>query len=504
MNVSEEQIKSLTLATKKKLIREFYANNLIRYFEDLVYTLDEYDSTGHPIKKYPIKDWPYLKDLIKDIHTEKWLYLWKSRQVMATWTLVAYGLWLVLFHQGRKVAVQGEKSDKANALLQRMKIIYDHLPAWKPMAEFTECHIAVPEMLSDVYGIASGGDQLRSFSFSWIMSDEFGFQTKLEESFGAAKPIVDAGGRFVACTTPPREKNYAYNLFRNNLFKVVSLHYSLVPGRDQEWAKVSRAGWSEDDWAREQELTLVAPGVKRLFPAFSVASHVNQHLCYNSQLPIYRSWDFGFHRPATSFYQIDNQDRVNKLAEILGHDELIDTYADRVLAFGNIHFPNASYVDFCDIAGTQVNDKTEKTSIQILNSKGIYPRYRKVNDEDGFSTIRRKMTTFIGDRPAYQVHSNCVVTIDGFIFGAIYKDDGITPKGDGLDEQGLKEKDYYLHLVDTDKYFFVNIYGITGKRQDENLKLSALKNPVIPNTYAKVTEKINPHAWMTGYQKAGV
>ena len=196
-------------------------------------------------------------------------------------------------------------------------------------------------------------------------------------------------------------------------------------------------------------------------------------------------------------------DRVAKLRELLGHNELIDTFSDRVIGQTNLNFPDNNVVDFCDIAGTQVSDKSEKTSIQILNDKGIKPRYRLVNDEDGLNIIRRKLAFKIGDRASYQVHPSCIISIDAYTFGAVYGKDNSTLRGDGLDEDGNKEKDYYLHLIDTDKYMFGNTYSVKGDKVGEQLKYSALAKPAgPPNTLAKATgQSTNPHAWMTGYQK---
>lgn len=488
MDALEEKVGKLSKDQKILLIREFYKNNLYRYFEDLVWTLDEYDTTGTPIKKYPIKEWPYLKNIIDNVHSEKWLYIWKSRQIMATWTILAYCLWILLFHPGKKIAIQSKKEKDANELLKRMQVIYDRLPSWKPVAEWSNCHIECKENLSDAYGVPSGGDQMRQYSFSFIFSDEIGFQDDLELTFGAVKPIVDAGGRFVACTTPPREKNFAYSLLKNPLFKVLTIHYSLRPDRGESWVAKAKIGTNPDDWNREYELMVTEAGARRIFAPFVSTLHINQNLIYSKDLTLFRIWDFGFHRPAVLFGQIDQQDRGNVLREVLGKDELIDVFADRIVGFTNIHFPGATIQDICDPAGVAVGDKVEKTSIQILNSKHIHPRYCKVNDEEGFNIIRKKLTYDVGGRKALQFHPMVEILIDAMLFGAIYGRDGITPHGDGLDETGNKEKDYYLHLVDCLKYWLANIYTVRGdKKIVDDTKLSALKNPAgPPNTIHKL------------------
>ena len=115
----------------------------------------------------------------------------------------------------------------------------------------------------------------------------------MEETWGSIKPIVDAGGSFAACTTPPREKNFSYMLLRNPLFKspygkVLQLHYSMRPDRGSDWVANAKVGTSEDDWNREQELMVVEAGVKRLLPSFTIKDHVNANLIYVPSFTLYR------------------------------------------------------------------------------------------------------------------------------------------------------------------------------------------------------------------------
>jgi hypothetical protein len=481
----EKQLKKLSTDEKVKMLREIYAKDFHRFMKDLVYTMDEHDKTGNALKKIPY-EWSYIQQLCNELLNEPWLLLWKSRQILATWVCVSYCLWIALFHPGKKVAVQSKKSDDADALIQRMKVIYDKLPSWKPEVFFSYCRIKIPSLQSDVFGIASGPDQVRSYTYSVVFSDEFGFQEKLQETFGAVKPIVDGGGQFVACTTPPREKNFSYTCKQNakdkgGLFKVIEVHYSSRPDRDETWKAKAKLGWSEDDWNRENELQMVQTGVTRVIADFSEKLHVNPKLVYLRDSILYRGWDFGYHRPACAFLQIDPMDRAALLAILIGRDILIDKFADHVLQFTQTRFPGGGVQDFCDPAGTQVNDKSEKTSIQILNSKGIYPSYRKSAIEDGLNIMRRKFSTIIGERPAFQIHPRCQYVIDALIFGYIYGRDGISIQGEGLNEYGEEERDYFKHGLDGVRYIFVNLYTVQGMKQSHNLKNSALtKNLVQP------------------------
>ena len=495
-----ERIKELSAESKIGALRAIYASDFRLFRKNLVYTLDEHDTTGNPIKKFPT--WSYLDELDDDILRYHWLFILKSRQMMATWELVAYLLWTILFHKGKKVAFQSKKGDDADALVQRAKVIYDHLPKWKPQAEFSYSRIRVPEMYSDGYGIPQGPDQLRSYTFSVIFSDEFGFQEELQDTFSASKPAVDGGGQFIAVTTWPKGRaNFRKNWLKNPVFeapkgKLVKLHYSRRPDKDDLWKREARKGYTEEAWNREQEMIELEGGKKRIFDPFSELRHVNSGLIYQKEKPILRSFDFGFHRPACSWSQIDDQDRWNDLYEILGCDEILENFAPRVIAEGNMRFSDASFIDYCDYAGEQKSDKNRKTSVQILvDFTKQYPISRPNLDiEDGHEMIRKKMVMWIGDRPGYQIHPSCVNSIDGFLSGYVYGRDGKTPIGDlkDEDEKENNEKDYFKHLQDCRRYKFQNIYTNKGDRMNTGTKLNARQ----PNSYNPANIRMNARRGM--------
>lgn len=475
MDITQDQIAKLSFEGKKELLRSVYAADVHRFFRDLVKTLDEHDKTGHPIKPIPYH-WRYIPELVDKFESEPWLFVLKSRQIMATWTALAYALWVVLFHSGKKVAIQSKKADDADALIQRMKIIYDNLPSWKPEVEFAYCRIKIPTINSDVFGIPQGPDQVRSYTYSLVISDEYGFQQETDKTFEAVKPIVDGGGKFFAITTPPRDKNFAYACLSNPVFYVHKIHYSSRPDRDAAWQKQARKGYPEEVWNREYELQFLQSGVRRVLADFMERRHVSPSLIYNRDVPLLRCWDFGYRRPFAAFCQIDDHDRFLILNCILGRNVLIDAFADRVIGMTNLLFPDAVVQDFCDPAGVQVNDKTELSSIQILRTKGIHPRYRKSAIEDGLNLMRRKMITDVGGKPCFQIaqNKNNQYLIDGMTFGYFYRDSGVHCGDTERNDEGQIEKEYYEHGIDGIRYILVNIYCLDGHKQDQNTKTSAL------------------------------
>ena len=174
----------------------YWAKDPYHWIEDgAIYTLDQTDYQN-PIKQYPKEPW--IKEL-----TALWLdhplfACPKSRRMKITWWAVINHLWLAMFRQGQAIYFQSDKEEKSDELVRRAEFIYDHLPlpdAVKPKKKAKYCRLEFPELHSFIQGVPQGATQLRQFTSSAIMLDEFAFWMTAKESFYATKPTIDGGGR---------------------------------------------------------------------------------------------------------------------------------------------------------------------------------------------------------------------------------------------------------------------------------------------------------------------
>jgi phage terminase large subunit len=200
-----------------------------------------------------------------------------------------------------------------------------------------------------------------------------------------------------------------------------------------------------------------------VYPEFTHKRHV-ANVKYNPKLPIVRGWDFGFENPGCVIGQIDGV-RLLVFAEVLGHNELITSFAPRVLRlcknmFGSgITTNNLKYEDFCDPAGNQKSDKSEKTSIEVLNSMKVFPYSRYQHVKDGVMIINMMLKTIYGANagnlytvdekldywPALIVHPRCTNLIDCLV--------GLYRYSDIRDASGeLKPQKKNDHLPDCVRY----------------------------------------------------
>src|SRR5213082_648273 len=81
-------------------------------------TFDEHHlSAGvEPYRKFPRKD--YFTALFRAFDRERRLFLPKSREMMATWSMCAYAVWTAQFHPRQRVMIQAQKKEKVVDLMK--------------------------------------------------------------------------------------------------------------------------------------------------------------------------------------------------------------------------------------------------------------------------------------------------------------------------------------------------------------------------------------------------
>lgn len=183
---------------------------------------------------------------------------------------------------------------------------------------------------------------------------------------------------------------------------------------------------------------VVAPGAGVFAADFDEERHVLP-LQAIPGVPVIRGWDFGFHRPACVWIQVDPLDRINVLAEMLGDKEPLRHFAKRVLEESKRRFPAVSmWDDYCDVAGNQKNDRGP-TAVQILADEfKIQPSFRRYKIEHSIETVR-----YCLQQNLLRVDPGCRWIVKGFGGGYYYD----PRKPDEAAKDGT-----YDHLFDALRY----------------------------------------------------
>lgn len=245
----------------------------------------------------------------------------------------------------------------------------------------------------------------------------------------------------------------------NNGFVCALLHFTADPDGATEDQR--REGLDEDRFQQEHGLSFSSWAGKAVYPMFKEKEHIKEDLWFNPDLPLWRSWDFGYHRPAVVYAQVHGGLWV--FGEVMGEDMTLDRFIDQVvLPYQDRVFPGHSYfIDTADPAGMQVTDKSDWTSFTLLANRGIFPLAIRSEINAGLTIVRQKMAT-----GAFKIHPRCRLLIEGFQGGYRYDE-----QKEGKPAPLLPKKDgFYDHLQDALRYLVTNavsLYEAKPKKKDE-------------------------------------
>lgn len=188
------------------------------FLKTYVWTQDEHDVRS-PFKKFPDK--PYLMEMAQVFVDNDAVAVEKSRQMMVTWLACAFSLWYTMFYPGRRTFIQSKKEHDANALVDRVKFIYERLPETMKSAHpanqpMSYLRLDFGKQSSIIQGLPQGDAQVRQYTASLIISDEAAFQDKAEEAYIAALPTLVGGGKYIAISSP-NFKEFFYRVVQDEL-----------------------------------------------------------------------------------------------------------------------------------------------------------------------------------------------------------------------------------------------------------------------------------------------
>lgn len=176
---------------------------------------------------------------------------------------------------------------------------------------------------------------------------------------------------------------------------------------------------------------------------------------YIRNLPLIRGWDFGYNHPFCCWLQVVNN-QVRVLAECLGKQIYLDDFVREMVLPRQIDLFGEPYslADYCDPRGSDQSDKGV-TSVQILNSFHIYPRYRRTTINEGIRHIKGLMDTLRGDtgEPNFLIHPRCQNLIEGLNGGYAREEGKDDPRKDGFYDHGQDALRYAcIFIVEKQKF----------------------------------------------------
>jgi hypothetical protein len=383
------------------LLREKCRRDIRFWFNHFCWTFDPRLAQPHrPFRLYAYQE-KALDQIVAAIERGEDLLVEKSRDMGISWLILMVFQYFWLFRPGsnfhlgsRKLEMVDRKGDMST-LFEKLRYNLDWLPDWMMPPGYkrgsqsphdNEARLLNPANRNVITGESSNGNFGRGGRYRAVLFDEFPFWPDQDAAYASAGQSTPC--RLVVGT--PFGKNNRFAALRfSGLVKVLSLHWREHPHKDEAWYAQQKTRMSEDELARELDINYELSRPDRVFRNFG-EQHKTE-LDWLQGVRIIRSWDFGYHCPACLFLQIDADGRVLVLHEVVGSADLLTDFAKRVQEAGRERFPRAEFEDICDPAGSQKSDKSTRTSIEILNTLGIYPYFDRSGILDGIELIRLKL-----------------------------------------------------------------------------------------------------------------
>jgi hypothetical protein len=142
---------------------------------------------------------PHQDETIDALLNERRLIVLKARQLGLTTTIMAYILWRALFQPGFSALVLSHKDDYAKANIDRMRLMYNLLPAWmrsrlpEPNQASNSFVVDFPAGLkSNVLSLPATGKVGASMTLDFVFLDEFGLMEYADQAYETLVPTIDA------------------------------------------------------------------------------------------------------------------------------------------------------------------------------------------------------------------------------------------------------------------------------------------------------------------------
>jgi hypothetical protein len=437
---------------------------LLQAYEDPFEFLHGYLKTLDPLLGIaPYPDWPHLHKITQALTRSNRILLVKSRQMMATWTVLGLLLHRAIFGKPGVYLLLSRNERSARELLDRVRFLIASLPDhFRPRPGTNRAEeLEFPRKGVRILSLPATPDTPRMHSPAGVIWDEMAFTPRSEEIWGALKPALDSGGWFWGVSSSGGPGNTFARLASDPSrygLKSIWLHYSEHPNRDQNWVETARKGLSNERWAREYEISFEA-AEDRVYADFRRRTHVLLEP-YEPQpdLPVYRSIDFGYYHPVVLYLQKTLDDRVVIFDEWIGLRATLQDLIQAIQMKDAEHGLTEKDICWtsCDPAGHSPGE-SGVSPIERLKRAGFKIRAKASRIEEGLDLVREMLRDRDG-APGLMVSSRAQKTIEDFS-GYRMREDGLGPEKDNVHD----------HTMDALRYFAVNLMG----RRDKTVKVRA-------------------------------
>jgi len=344
----------------------------------------------------PFPNYPYLMGFLEENRIPRNEHVEKSRQMLVSWAFMALFLWDIQFKENvadfvtsRKewLVDDGGSMSTPNSLLGRVRFMWDHLPDFLKMPlEFSYLKITNPATNSFILGESSNPNAGRSGTWHRALMDEAALIPKSENVFSSIYQACKSG---TYMNSTPYGRGGCFGRIRfdpESSFEKRTISWGLHPDRDKKWYERQAKNMTDDQVARELDISYEKSIAGQIWKSFDFAKQVGDYP-YDQDLPLYRGWDFGVGNPTFilwiqerpvpgwSFPEIRIIDECEQSEQEPPYYARLVSGKPFVVTDNGKKSPKEAVADFGDPAGKQ-REINMKSWISWLGELGIRIRVR--------------------------------------------------------------------------------------------------------------------------------
>jgi hypothetical protein len=206
--------------------------------------------------------YPFQEKMIKTFHNNRFTICKLPRQSGKSTIVVSYLLHYAIFNDNTNIAILANKASTARDLLDRLQTGYENLPKWLQQGVISWNKGSMElENKSKITAASTSASSIRGGTYNIIFLDEFAFvpNTVADNFFSSVYPVITSGkSSKVIVVSTPYGMNHFYRLWDDaqkskNDYVPIEVHWTDVPGRDDEFKRSTIANTSESQWRQEFE-----------------------------------------------------------------------------------------------------------------------------------------------------------------------------------------------------------------------------------------------------------
>ena len=210
----------------------------------------------------------YQENLINHFNDNRFSVVLAARQSGKSITSCAYLLWYLLFTPEVTVAILANKGAIAREMVSRIVTMLETVPFFlQPGVKILNKGNIEFGNDSKLVAAATSSSSIRGMSINMLYLDEFAFVEDAETFYTATYPVITSGkdSKVIITSTANGVGNMFHKIYEsavhgNSEYKSFLINWFDVPGRDDEWKKMTIANTSEAQFEQEYGNSFLGTG----------------------------------------------------------------------------------------------------------------------------------------------------------------------------------------------------------------------------------------------------